>query len=100
MRGIASMMKASKRKQKKSKQAIMIIIDEEDQSSLMLSMMLASMLSNLLLSRLRTLSTCDLAVSPAHLVLSLACDCLNCSAWRGVAFQMKRFELSVDRVSP
>lgn len=45
--------KAEEKQGKRRKKAIMIIIDEEDQSSIML----ASMLRNLLLSRLRTLPT-------------------------------------------
>lgn len=49
---------------KRRDEAIMIIIDGEDQSSIMLSMMLASMLRNLLLSRLRTLSICVLLHFP------------------------------------
>ena len=55
----------------------MIIIDEEDQSSLMLSMMLASMLRNLLLSRLRTLSICDLS-SFALLIMCFRFACVVC----------------------
>ena len=67
----------------------------------MLSMMLASMLipeSSSLCFKLYLLT--DLAVSPAHCVFSLRLRLLESSRLVGVAFQIKRFERSVDRVSP
>lgn len=51
-------------------------------------------------SLLQTLSTCDLAVSPAHHVFSFRLRWSLMFRLAGVAFQMKRFELIVGRVSP
>lgn len=105
MRGGSNDDEAKQRSESRREKAIMIIKDEEDQSSIMLSRCLASMLililrsSSLLCFALYPLT--NLAVSPAHRAFSSLRLCwFVMFRLAGVAFQMKRFELMVDRVSP